>query len=252
MSGLGVVAGPIPKAQRLNTGSNAFNQLLGGGLPACAVTDIFGAPATGKTQFAFQCALFCSLESLQEDKPNTIFVDCGGSFRPERITEVAEAKGLSIKSQILDRISSISVRSVEEQCNANELVLSSERFDECRLLIIDDITTNFVAEFSGVTNGGEEPFVTRYYKLSSYIRKLVYISLVRRMSVLLTNSVRSRFSSAVRTQSEVETTGEIISEFALFRLHFTKQEKIRKATVVQPFVQNNYAEFNIEKKGIVP
>lgn len=246
---------PLAKAEKLDTGSNSFNSLLGGGLPTFAVTDVYGAAATGKTQFAFQNALISSLRDAGNDeKPRVVFVDCAGSFRPERIAEMAEERGVRKPKEILDRISSIYVRSVAEQHEATERILTSNIFDRCKLLIVDDITTNFVAEYPGDVQHLEDTFISRHFELSTYARKLAYIGLTRKLAVLLTNSVRSRLPSEDKksSQLEVETTGDIISQFALFRLYFTRRGITRQARIVQPFVENDTTTFNIERRGIVP
>jgi DNA repair protein RadA len=254
---LGVGDALLQKAEKLNTGSDSFNKILGGGLAACAMTDVYGAAASGKTQFAFQNALNACLGNGDADKtkPKVIFVDCAGSFRPERIAQMAEARGVAKPSSVLDRISSIYVRSVAEQREASEHILTSDLFDRTKLMIVDDVTTNFAAEYPGDVENQEDTFISRYLELSTYARKLTYIGLTRKMAVLLTNSVRSRISSDDKKSSssiEVETTGEIIAQFALFRLHFTRRGATRQGRIVQPFVENALATFSIERKGIVP
>ena len=246
----------LAKAEKLDTGSNSFNSLLGGGLPTCAVTDVYGAAATGKTQFAFQNALISSLRDPgnNDEKPRVVFVDCAGSFRPERIAEMAEERGVRKPKEILDRISSIYVRSVAEQHEATERILTSDLFDRCKLLIVDDITTNFIAEYPGDVQHQGDTFISRHFELSTYARKLAYIGLTRELAVLLTNSVRSRLPSEDKksAQLEVETTGDIISQFALLRLHFTRRGITRQGRILQPFVENDTTTFNIERRGIVP
>jgi DNA repair protein RadA len=253
------------EAEKLDTGSLALNDLLGGGLATCAITDVYGAAATGKTQFAFQNALIASVENIENEnrsKPTVFFVDCAGSFRPERIAEMAEARGLS-PNAILDRIYSVYVRSVSEQKEASERFLNSDLFNRSKLLIVDEITTNFAAEYPGESENHEDSYVSRYIELSTYVRNLAYISLTRRIAILLTNSVRSRLvpssqqreiSKSLHSSSiEVETTGDIISQFALFRLLFTKRGSTRQAVVIQPFILSEKpANFKIERKGIVP
>jgi RecA/RadA recombinase len=250
----------------MDTGSIALNSILGSGLAKCALTDVFGAAATGKTQFAFQNAVMVTARSasFERRKPLVVFVDCAGSFRPERIAEIAESRG--IKSRvILDLISSIYVRSVAEQHEATERIESSEVFDRCELVIVDDVTTNFVAEYSAVgedldessgvaEESEQEVYIARHFQLATYARKLAYLALSRNLAVLLTNSVRSGLeNSSTRPSSfERETTGEIISQFGLFRLHFKKLGNARTAEVIQPFVMKNRADFRIEGRGLAP
>lgn len=255
----------IKPAIGLDTGSTVFNELLGGGLPTSSITDVYGAAATGKTQFAFQNALFASQTKAQNQstEPLVVFVDCAGSFRPERIVEMAEVRGFST-SHVLDRISSIYVRSVSDQHQASEKILTSDHFRYCKLVIVDDVTTNFVAEYSGRDRvSGEEErddeeddtFIQRHYELSKYSRTLAYLALRRNLAVLFTNSARSTVSEddvVGATRKERETTGEIIAQFSLFRLHFSKIGSLRRARVIQPYVTKEATNFEVQTKGIVP
>lgn len=256
----------IRQAEKIDTGSSSFNSILGGGLSKCALTDVYGAAATGKTQFAFQNAVMASANSRswEQRKPLVVFVDCAGSFRPERIAEIAEARG--IKSEIiLDLISSIYVRSVAEQHEASEQIMTNEIFDHCELVIVDDVTTNFMAEYSSIydqenerreknRHNGQDVLIYRHFQLATYARKLAYLALSKNLAVLLTNSARSNIDNPkgnLRSE-ERETTGDTISEFGLFRLHLTKYGNIRTAEVIQPYVSKNRTNFSIESRGIVP
>ncbi len=267
----------VKPAERIDTGSSALNSILGGGLSKCALTDVFGAAATGKTQFAFQSAVMVAVHAMNFEtrKPLVVFVDCAGSFRPERVAEIAETRGFRSKA-ILDLILSIYVRSVAEQHEATERIFVNEAFDRCELVIVDDVTTNFTAEYSSIDedigkehneldanndnkkkkgeNEKEEVYITRHFQLATYARRLAYLALSKNLSVLFTNSVRSGLGNlnAGSRGVERETTGEIISQFGLFRVHFTKQGDTRTAEVIQPYVLNKRTNFRIESRGIMP
>ncbi len=230
-------------ASRRTTGSQGLDSLLGGGLPTGSITDVFGAAATGKTQFAFQNAVFACYSSfsgeITDGRPVVAFVDCAGSFRPERIAEIASARGYDA-TKILELISSIAVRSVAEQGRASETVLQDDYFSRCRLLIVDDVTTNFVAQLNE-----PEQLIERQFLLSNYIRRLSYISLRMGFSTLLTNSVRSRGDLG-----EGETAGKLFSQFAFYRIRFSREGRIRTAVVEQPLEARKSTTFEIGTAGI--
>ncbi|MGI0080046.1 MAG: hypothetical protein ACRECH_10525 [Nitrososphaerales archaeon] len=235
------------RAERLSTASTAFDSILGGGIATCAVTDIYGAAGTGKTQFAFQCSLLVSQLWTKEEKIGpalrVAFVDCAGSFRPERIAQMADARGMSNETHsILESISAINVRSVSEQTEASERILSREEFSKCKLIVVDDVTRNFVSEY-----GTESALISRQHELAIYARNLAYLALSKKAAVLLTNSVRSTMDG-----NEKETTGSAISQFSLFRIHFRRYAGRRHAEVLQPLNTNRKCDFEIETSGIVP
>lgn len=225
----------------ITTGSLNLDSLLKGGLPISSVTDVYGPFATGKTQFAFQNVVMTgNAVPSKPDRPSVVFVDCAGSFRPERIAEIAELRGISA-SEILSATSTVSVRSVADQIVANTQLLQEDRFSKCRLVIIDDVTANFTSEMNS-----PEQIAERQSLLSSYIRKLAYFAITRRASVLLTNAVRAKGEQ----EEPKEATGDIISEHVLFRLSFKRQNRNRFATVEQPLLARNSAEFEVTAKGI--
>jgi RecA/RadA recombinase len=224
---------------RISTGSREFDYLLGGGLPLCCITDVFGAAGTGKTQFAFQNALMTCHSLAEQSGPKVIFVDCAGSFRPERIAEMAETRLLS-SQKILDAITSVYVRSVEEQVAVISRIRTDPVFNGSRLLIVDDVTTNFVSDFSA-----EDEIVARQQILSNYARSLAYLANKRGMSVLLTNSVRSRGDLG-----EGETTGEALTPFVLFALRFFRKDRERYAEIVQPELSGKTISFEINESGL--
>ena len=209
--------------------------------PSVAIIDVFGAAGTGKTQFSFQNAITTThhLNNLGVKGTKTVFVDCTGLFRPERIVEISENRSLN-STMILDSISTISARSISEQIGISQKIEVEPSFSKCRLLIIDDITSNFVSDYS---KEGEIP--GRQRVLSLYARHLSYLANKRGLSVLLTNSIRSRGDIG-----EGETTGEVLSEFALCRLHFSRIDRQRTATIIQPSLSNQHIEFEINESGL--
>ena len=112
---------------------------------------------------------------------------------------------------------------MEDQKRASRRVESEALFSDCQLLIIDDATANFVSEFK------DEDIPSRQTALSLYMRQLAYLANRKGLSVLLTNSARSRGDLG-----EGETTGEILSQFSLHRMHFERKDRKRIATLMQP------------------
>jgi DNA repair protein RadB len=70
---------------RLNTGEEAFDNLLGGGLEPRVITQIYGGPASGKSVLCVLASVAC----LRTEK-GVIFIDTEG-FSVERFRQVAGA-----------------------------------------------------------------------------------------------------------------------------------------------------------------
>ena len=79
---------------RITTGSKELDSLLGGGIETQSITEAFGKFSSGKSQIAFQ---LCVNAQLPVEKGGlgggVIFIDTENTFRPERIAQIAKAKG---------------------------------------------------------------------------------------------------------------------------------------------------------------
>lgn len=80
---------------KITTGSPVLDQLLGGGIETMSITEAFGQFRTGKTQLAHT---LCVTTQLPKEKGGgngkVIYIDTEGTFRPERIEQIAERFGL--------------------------------------------------------------------------------------------------------------------------------------------------------------
>ena len=80
---------------RCSTGSRALDELLLGGIETQAVTEFYGEFGSGKSQI---CHTLCAtarqpIESGGMDS-GVIYIDTEGTFRPERLEQIARARGL--------------------------------------------------------------------------------------------------------------------------------------------------------------
>ena len=90
--------------ERITTGSKNLDDLLAGGVETQAVTEFYGEFGSGKTQI---CHTLCVMVQGQMEKGGlsgkAVYIDTENTFRPERIAEIAEARGLD-PTFILDGI----------------------------------------------------------------------------------------------------------------------------------------------------
>lgn len=76
---------------RITTGSRELDELLGGGIEAGAMTEVFGGARCGKTQLCFTLAVTCQLSfESGGGEGKCLYIDTEGTFRPERLIPVIE------------------------------------------------------------------------------------------------------------------------------------------------------------------
>ncbi|HEY6282676.1 MAG TPA: ATPase domain-containing protein, partial [Nitrososphaerales archaeon] len=111
------------------SGSDAIDRLLGGGYRAGRLTEIFGRSNSGKTQLAMQAALLAAKQGIQ-----TLFLDTEGSFRPERLEEMANARGWKTEG-ILENILYVRVESSSEQRETTQGMEARASTAPCKLVV---------------------------------------------------------------------------------------------------------------------
>src|SRR5512139_2016643 len=81
---------------RCNTGSPDLNRILGGGIETNAITELIGEFGSGKTQLCFTLSVLAQQSVEQGGFAGKVCViDTEGTFIPERIKQIAEARGLN-------------------------------------------------------------------------------------------------------------------------------------------------------------
>ncbi|MCP8305414.1 MAG: DNA repair and recombination protein RadA [archaeon] len=225
------------KTETISLGSKSLNRMLNGGVKTGFVTDFFGASNTGKTQICFQ---LCVTVQLLDEEGGAVFVDSLGTFRPERIREIAQH--MKLKEDIFERIMVVKARSVREQIDVPKR-LKVAPFN-VRLLIIDTLTDNFIFEYQG-----EERAIVRQSNLAKHLHDLCSLALRDGVAVVVTNTVRSRIKDD--RYHEVETGGNVASQGVHIRVHLSKEPRGMSARLVQPPIDRATAYFKINSVGIV-
>ncbi|KAH9618013.1 hypothetical protein KSS87_003235, partial [Heliosperma pusillum] len=96
---------------RITTGSQALDELLGGGIETSAITETFGEFRSGKTQLAHTLCVTTQFNSPDLQLPTSMkggngkvaYIDTEGTFRPDRILPIAERFGMDAAA-VLDNV----------------------------------------------------------------------------------------------------------------------------------------------------
>ncbi|MBI4148460.1 DNA repair and recombination protein RadA, partial [Candidatus Woesearchaeota archaeon] len=144
----------LAKRQRvlkITTGSAELDKLLGGGFETGAVSEAYGQYGSGKSQIAHALAVRCQLPKEKGGCSGVaVFIDTEGTFRPERIIQIAKGIGVD-PDEALRNIK------VARAFNSDHQMLLAEKIDDLikkqglqvRLVIMDSLTSHFRAEFVG-------------------------------------------------------------------------------------------------------
>ncbi len=232
---------------RLTTGSQNFDELLGGGIEPGALTELFGEYRTGKTQLAHQ---LCVNVQLQYERGglegNALYVDTEGTFRPERIIQMSTALDLDY-NEILKNIT------IGRAYNSDHQILlikeASRIIEEknIKLIIVDSLIGHFRSEYVG-----RGTLASRQQILNTHLHDLLRLSEVYdELAVLFTNQVSAR-PDVFYGNPIIHTGGHIVAHGATIRVFLRKgkgEQRIAKV-VDAPNIPESDTVFTITEEGI--
>jgi meiotic recombination protein DMC1 len=171
---------------KISTGCKSFDQILNGGISTMSTTEVFGEFRTGKTQLSHTLCVTAQLPKERGGAEGKVaYIDTEGTFRPERIGEIAERFDLD-PTRCLENISYVRALNSEHQHELVEqlgMYLSQGGY---RLIIVDSIISLFRVDYSGRGELGE-----RQQKLNQHLSKLGRMAEEFNCAVFLTNQVQS-------------------------------------------------------------
>jgi len=156
--------------QRISTGT-LIDELIGGGIAKGDVTEFYGPYSSGKSQICFTLTATVQGE--------VVYIDCENTFKPERVAEIAESRGIDSK-KVLSKIRLSQPQTVAEQI----AVLETSKDFNPELMIVDGLTTIFRAEYLG-----RETLTERQGKLRVHIRRLKEYAREKNCAIIATNQV---------------------------------------------------------------
>ena len=236
------------EVKHITTGSKNLNNLLGGkGVETKAITEVYGAYGSGKTQLGLTLAVNVQLP-IEQGGANgkAVFIDTEGTFRPERIRQIAEAIGAQ-PEKVLKNIF------VARAFNSDHQILLLDKISEMvkngepiKLVIIDSLTAHFRAEFAG-----RGQLADRQQKLNKYLHNLMKLSEQCNIAIYVTNQVMVN-PAQMFGDPTVAVGGNIVGHASTYRIYFRRGKKDSRVAklVDSPNLPDNECIFFLTTAGI--
>ncbi len=231
---------------KLTTGTKALDELLGGGLESQAITETFGEFGSGKSQLGHQLAV--NATRAQDDgglDGDTVWIDTENTFRPERITQMAEALDLD-PEKILKRVH------VARAFNSHHQMLLVDKAQDIakefrvRLLVVDSLTAHFRSEYIGRGTLAE-----RQQMLNKHIHDLMRFGDVYNAVIYVTNQVHAK-PDAFFGDPTRPIGGHIVGHSATFRIYLRKSKGGKRIArlIDSPNLPEAEAVFSVSEEGV--
>ncbi len=210
----------------ISTGLLSLDNLLGGGIAAGMITDIFGPGGSGKTQLALQICVNAINEEI-------IYQDTSGNFRPERILEMMKAR--KVEPELLNNITVARVRNTSEQIETLNKISQKKP----KLIVIDSVTDLFSFEYSKESNTLE-----KHIKFMQYMHSLSLLCIKNKVPAVVTNVVRGT------GEHYRENLEKSISIFTHKKIKLSKQGTTFLAQVLPSFGEKKEITYKMTPKGL--
>ncbi len=232
----------------ISTGSESLNNLLGGkGVETKSMTEAYGAFGSGKSQLGFTLLVNVQLPKEQGGiEGKGVLIDTEGTFRPERIKQIAEGVGAS-PERVLKNIL------VARAFNSDHQILLIDKISEMikdgepiKLVVIDSLTAHFRAEFAG-----RGQLADRQQKLNRYLHNLMKMAEQHNLAVFVTNQVMAN-PAMMFGDPTVAVGGNIIGHASTYRIYLRRgKQGSRVAKLIDsPNLPDNEAQFFVTVAGV--
>jgi len=232
--------------KRCTTGSKKLDEALGGGVETQAITEFIGEYGSGKTQICLMLSVTAQLP--YEDgglNGNVAFIDTEGTFMPERIYQIASARGLDPEA-VANNILVARAYNSSHQCLLIDRLFTLVPESNIKLVVVDSMISHFRGEYVG-----RESLADRQQKLNQYLHKLIRLSEAYNIAVILTNQVQAN-PTAFFGDPNRPAGGNIMAHACTHRVFLRKGSKgVRVARVIDsPYLPEVPVRFLITDKGI--
>ena len=231
--------------EKISTGCKALDNLLLGGIETGSITEFIGEYGAGKTQICHQLSVMVQLpRDLGGLEAKAIYLDTEGTFRPERIVQIAKYRGLD-PDRALDNILYGRVYNTDHQILMVRNLFSIVKKENVKLVIVDSLISHFRSEYPG-----RENLAMRQQLLNSHVHDLLKLAMLHKVAVVVTNQVVSSpdvfFGNPLKPAG-----GNVVAHGCTYRIWIRKSKNKRIAKVIDsPCMPEMEVVFSITENGI--
>ncbi len=267
---------------RISTGSEEVDELLGGGVESNCITEFYGEFGSAKTQMSLQLAVNAQIPpdakhgvtNKNTDEPEdaddggadeaddadetaadgeieplgegVIFIDTEDTFIPERVKQMAEAKGMD-PEKVLDNIYVARAYNSDHQILLGEKAQDIASENDVGLIVVDSLTAQFRSDYVG-----RGQLADRQQKLNQHMHTLQRLANTYNAAVVVTNQVMAN-PGQLFGDPTTAIGGHIISHNSAFRIYLRKSKKDKRiARLVDcPYLPEGEAVFKVDGTGII-
>jgi len=226
-------------SRKLSTRSDELDGILGGGVRAGEVLEVFGGPGTGKSQLAMQlCASVQSRPTAGGLQRGAIYADSEGGFMAERLSEMLKAEPCA-NEQSLSRVWLYRLHSWQELRALVEVLPRAVEQAGAGLVVVDSIAFHLK---QGLEIG------ERQRVLQATLTALTRLAKEHSLAVVAVNHAVAKPSGE---QAMSSALGESFGHMCSRRVRLGFQGFAREARLLKaPDIAPSFCRFDVTSHGI--
>lgn len=232
---------------RITSGSPELDDLLGGGVETGSLIEFFGEFRTGKTQIMHQLCVNVQLSKEKGGiKGRALYIDTEGTFRPERIIQMANALDLDY-NEVLQNIVYGRAYTSDHQILMVKDAANIIKEKNIKLIVVDSLIGHFRNEYIG-----RGTLAGRQQTLNQHLHDLLRLCDIHPdLAIIVTNQVQSKpdcfYGNPIKAAG-----GNIIAHGSTIRVFLRKGKgEQRVAKIIDaPNLPEGEAVFSITEDGI--
>ncbi|MCD6522597.1 MAG: DNA repair and recombination protein RadA [Candidatus Diapherotrites archaeon] len=198
------------------------------------------------TQLALQLCANVQLPPEQGGlNGSALFIDSEGTFRPERLEQMAKAIGLDPKKVLENTF-------VARAYNSDHQMLIAEKAEEIieekniRLIVVDSLTSAFRAEYVG-----RGSLADRQQKINRHMHTLHKLALLHNIAVVVTNQVMAN-PGLLFGDPTTPIGGNIVGHKSTYRIYLRRSQGGKRIArlVDSPCLPDGECVFKVTENGI--
>ncbi|MBD3173390.1 DNA repair and recombination protein RadA [Candidatus Bathyarchaeota archaeon] len=231
---------------KCKTGCSEFDRIMGGGIETGVISEFIGEFGSGKTQICYTLSVLAQRPVEEGGLGGRVCViDTEGTFLPERIVQIAEARGYD-PQEILSNVLIARAYNSDHQIMLVKNLPQVAQENDIKLVIVDSMIGHFRGEYIGRGNLAE-----RQQKIAGVLGNLLRVAEAFNLSVVLTNQVQAKPDTSYGDPNK-PTGGHVMAHACTHRVYLRKgRANTRLVQVIDsPYLPEEKIRIAITEAGI--
>ncbi|MFC1802569.1 DNA repair and recombination protein RadA [Thermoproteota archaeon] len=231
---------------KCRTGSNEFDRIMGGGIETGVITELIGEFSSGKTQICYTLSVLAQRPVEEGGLGGRVCViDTEGTFLPERIVQIADARGYA-PQEILSNVLIARAYNSDHQIMLVKSLPKICQEQDIKLVIVDSMIGHFRGEYIGRGTLAE-----RQQKIGSVLGNLLRVAEAFNLAVVLTNQVQAKPDTAYGDPNR-PAGGHVMAHACTHRVYLRKgRANTRLIQVIDsPYLPEEKIRIAVTEAGI--